>query len=101
MGENSTERLIDLLNRNRADFIIEDFNILNYHLTKSEKENIDIHPTSISGFNPIGLISLKNNTHSLKIAEIFYQWMEKYKNSGQLKALIKKYNVDDWTLITR
>lgn len=101
LGENSTERLIDLLNRNRADFIIEDFNILNYHLTKSEKENIDIRPTSISGFNPIGLISLKNNTHSLKIAENFYQWMEKYKNSGQLKALIKKYNVDDWTLITR
>lgn len=101
LGENSTIRLIDLLKRNRADFIIEDFNILNHHLTKSERENTDIRPTSVSGFNPIGLISLKNNAHAIIIAENFYHWLEKYKSSGQLKSLIKKYNIDDWTLLTR
>ncbi|MCK6594528.1 MAG: substrate-binding domain-containing protein [Bacteriovoracaceae bacterium] len=101
LGEKSTERLIDLLNRTRADFIIEDYNILNHHLTKNERLSTDIQPTSLSGFNPIGLISLKNNQHSLEIAQLFHQWMQNYKSAGHLKNLIKKYNVEDWTLITR
>ncbi|PIK15180.1 transporter substrate-binding domain-containing protein [Halobacteriovorax sp. JY17] len=99
-GSRIHDRLIDLVALGRADYAIDDYNVLKYFYSKSAKKNkVVLTPTSISGYNPLKFVSSKSLPIQSIIEKDLNKFVEQYRKSGKLQILLKKYNIIDWNIV--
>lgn len=99
-GSKIHTRLIDLVLRERAEYAIDDYNILKYVYSRSpNKDKIILTPSSISGYSPLKIASLKSLPIKGLIKKDLKKFIIQYRKSGKLKKLLAKYNIIDWNLV--
>tara|TARA_Y100000782_G_scaffold4962_1_gene5871 strand:+ start:120564 stop:121358 length:795 start_codon:yes stop_codon:yes gene_type:complete len=96
-GKNSTIRQQKMIEQERADVIISDFNILSfYNLRRHRRSKMTIVPSSIGGFTPLLLTSSKKDEAIVTFGEAVSTYLQKSRQSGELDSILKKYNISDW-----
>lgn len=99
-GSRIHNRLIELIALGRAEYAIEDYNVLKYFYSKTEfKDKVILTPSSIFGYSPLKFVSRKGLPIEKVIKEDLKEFVEDYRKSGELKKLLKKYNIDDWNIV--
>ncbi len=99
-GSRIHDRLINLIALGRADYAIEDYNVLRYFYSKSEyQDRLILTPSSIFGYSPLKFVSRKGLPIQKTIQENLKGFIQNYRESGKLKTLLDKYNIIDWNIV--
>ncbi|WP_413290850.1 substrate-binding periplasmic protein [Bdellovibrio sp. HCB337] len=95
-GYDITERMMLMMNDQRADVALGDYNILRYSLLRAKLKNIRLVPTSLTGFSPIILVSWKGHKDFPLVDRQMKAWFKKARKNGELQKMLNKYNLEDW-----
>lgn len=99
-GSRIHNRLIDLIALGRADYAIEDYNVLKYFYSKTEfQDKVLLTPSSIFGYSPLKFVSRKGLPIEKTVQDNLKEFIEDYRKSGKLNILLKKYNIIDWNIV--
>lgn len=95
-GSDIAERMMLMMNNQRAQIALGDYAILRYSLLQAKNKNIRLVPTSLSGFNPIVFTSWKGQKDFQLVDRQMKTWFKRARKRGELQKMLKKYNLEDW-----
>lgn len=95
-GYDITERMMLMMNDQRAQVALGDYNILRYSLLKAKNKNIRLVATSLTGFSSIVLATWKGHKDFALVDRQVKTWFQKARKNGELQKMLKKYNLEDW-----
>ncbi|WP_127717117.1 ABC transporter substrate-binding protein [Halobacteriovorax sp. HLS] len=96
-GSNIHKRLIDLIAIKRGDIALDDYNVMKYNFLKSKHTSaLSISPTSLTGHNPILIVTKNNSKIKVILDKQLHLHIKKMRKSGELKSILDKYNLTDW-----
>lgn len=99
-GSRIHDRLIDLVALERAEYAIDDYNVLKYfHSRSAFKDKVVLTPTSISGYSPLKFVGVKSLPIKSLLESDLKEFIHNYRKSGKLKKLLAKYNIIDWNIV--
>ncbi|WP_413580628.1 substrate-binding domain-containing protein [Bdellovibrio sp. HCB288] len=95
-GHDVADRMIKTIIERRVDLALGDYNVLRYTLLRRQHLNLELQPTSLTGFNSLSLVIVPENKYPLELQDLLNTWMEKARSNGQLEQILRKYNLLDW-----
>ncbi|ATH07375.1 hypothetical protein BIY24_05310 [Halobacteriovorax marinus] len=99
-GSRIHDRLIELIALGRADYAIDDYNVLKYFYSTSDfRDKTLLTPSSISGYSPIKFASKKSLPIKNLIESDLKRFINNYRKSGKLQKLLNNYNIIDWNIV--
>jgi|GEM_PF-1106720 len=97
-GSDVADRMIKMIGDRRVDIALGDYNVLRYSLLRRPQTNLQLLPTSLTGFNSLVLVSTSKEPQFGYLPEHLAQWFEEARGSGQLEKVLSKYNLKDWSV---
>ncbi len=94
-GEKAMPKLIELLKKGRIDLITDDKSVFWYKVNDLKIKSSLFKSVGRPG-KDIAPKKLYISFHDKKDAEFLAKGMKKLRSSGKLKAILKKYNIEDW-----
>ncbi|WP_413577608.1 substrate-binding domain-containing protein [Bdellovibrio sp. HCB290] len=95
-GSDVADRMIKTIGERRVDLALGDYNVLRYTMLRRQHMNLELQPTSLTGFNSLSLVELPGNKSSVALPEYLIEWMAAARANGQMNRILRKYNLLDW-----
>ncbi|MFS4458265.1 substrate-binding domain-containing protein [Bdellovibrio sp. HCB2-146] len=100
-GADAPDRMVKMIYDRRVDLALGDYNVLSYSLLKKAEANLQLLPTSLTGFNSIVLVSKPKDSDYGGLPQYLNDWFIDARKSGQLEKILNRYNLKDWQLFLR
>ncbi|WP_413586658.1 substrate-binding domain-containing protein [Bdellovibrio sp. HCB274] len=95
-GTDVADRMIKTIGERRVDLALGDYNVLRYTMLRRQHMNLELQPTSLTGFNSLSLVELPGKTSPVNFPELLGEWMAAARADGQMNKILRKYNLLDW-----
>ena len=99
-GKHIEHRLFELVKKKRFDYAIHDYNILRYRLSRLNAHQFHVSPSSLLGFSPLRLATLRGRRDILLLGEKLDSFIAKMRNSLDFEKTLKSYDIEDWYYTT-
>lgn len=99
-GRDVADRMMKMIGDRRIDLALGDYNVLRYTLLRRQLMNLEVQPTSLSGYNSLMLVSSPKEPDFGHLPTLLDTWFEANRESGKLEKVLKKYNLKDWDIFS-
>ncbi|WP_374021143.1 substrate-binding periplasmic protein [Bdellovibrio bacteriovorus] len=100
-GADVADRMIKMIGDRRVDVALGDYNVLRYSLVKKPRAELQLLPTSLTGFNSLVLVGTPRESHFGYLPENLDTWFTRAREDGSLEKILNKYNLKDWKVFDR
>ena len=100
-GADVADRMIKAICERRVDLALGDYNVFRYTSLSRQQLNLEIQPTSLTGFNTLSLVSNLDDPNYANFSTHLEKWFSINRPNGKLARILKKYNLTDWVLFDR
>lgn len=101
IGADAPDRMVKMIYDRRVDLALGDYNVLSYSLLKKSEANLQLLPTSLTGFNSVVLVGTPRESEYGGLPHYLNDWFIDARKSGQLEKILNRYNLKDWQLFLR
>ncbi|MBO9667962.1 MAG: substrate-binding domain-containing protein [Bdellovibrio sp.] len=96
-GADVADRMIKAIGERRVDLALGDYNVLRYTLLRRQQLNLELQPTSLTGFNTLSLVGPPEDNSPVKLPAYLQNWLINSRENGRLDKILRKYNLPDWS----
>ncbi|WP_081112212.1 substrate-binding domain-containing protein [Bdellovibrio bacteriovorus] len=100
-GADVADRMIKMIGDRRVEIALGDYNVLRYSLIKKPRAELQLLPTSLTGFNSVVLVGSPRESHFGYLPEYLDAWFLRARQDGSLEKILNKYNLKDWKVFER
>lgn len=100
-GADVADRMIKMILDHRVDLALGDYNVIRYTIAKTPQLNVQLQPTSMSGFNSLALVSHPKSADFGNLPAHLNVWFNNARQTGKLDKILKNYNLTDWDIFNR
>ncbi|WP_374073271.1 substrate-binding domain-containing protein [Bdellovibrio bacteriovorus] len=100
-GSDVADRMTKMIRDRRVDLALGDYNVLRYSLLRKLNTGLQLHPTSLTGFNSLVLVSNPKEPEFGFLPQHLDTWFQGARSNGELEKILARYNLKDWKIFNR